>query len=155
MPENLGRRIARLRAERRWTQQQLADRLGVSRVAVSHLESSLTDPGERTVAILAGLFRMEPHELVEGTAYPQAKIERLPLVVARWTEVEHRLALLDADMQWVGRLPAAEARRLLEGWVPVLEDLRDRALDPDERSAAAAAWRKVVDQLAGARDRTS
>src|SRR5574338_394289 len=122
MAEKLGRRIATLRAERRWTQQQLADRLGVSRVAVSHLESNLTDPGERTVALLAGLFRMEPLELVADTTYPKAKIERLP---------------------------AAEVRRLLEGWLPVLEELRSTALDDDERAAATAAWRKVVDQLAG------
>ncbi len=155
MPEKLGRRIATLRAERRWTQQQLADRLGVSRVAVSHLEANLTDPGERTVALLAGLFHLEPHELVAGTTYPAAKAERLPVVVARWTEVEHRLALLDADLQWVGRLPAAEVRRLLEGWLPVLDGLRSRALDPDEAAAATAAWRKVVDQLAGARDRSA
>ena len=49
MPEKLGRRVAALRADRGWTQQQLADRLAVSRVAVSHLESGLTDPGERTL----------------------------------------------------------------------------------------------------------
>ena len=80
-----------LRAERGWTQQQLADRLGISRVAVSHLETDLNTPSERTVALLAGLFRMEPHDLVAGTSYPVAKADRLPLVVARWTEVEHQL----------------------------------------------------------------
>jgi transcriptional regulator with XRE-family HTH domain len=155
MSEKLGRRIATLRAERRWTQQQLAERLGVSRVAVSHLESNLNDPGERTVALLAGLVHMEPHELVAGTTYPAAKMERLPLVVARWTEVEHRLALLDADLRWVGRLPAAEVRRLLEGWLPTLDSLRTHAADPAERAALDTARRKVSDQLAGARERTS
>lgn len=155
MPEKLGRRIAALRAERRWTQQQLAERLGVSRVAVSHLESNLTDPGERTVALLAGLFHMEPHELVAGTTYPVAKMERLPVVVARWTEVEHRLALLDADLRWVGRLPAAEVRRLLEGWLPTLDELRRHAREPTEAAAVDAARRKVTDLLAGARERTS
>jgi transcriptional regulator with XRE-family HTH domain len=37
--ENLGRRIADLRAKLGWTQQELAERVGISRVAVSHLES--------------------------------------------------------------------------------------------------------------------
>ena len=81
MPEKLGRRVAALRADRGWTQQQLADRLAVSRVAVSHLESGLTDPGERTVALLAGIFRVEPHDLVSGTSYPAAKAERLRQVL--------------------------------------------------------------------------
>src|SRR5215210_3690942 len=100
-PNSLGQRIAGLRAGRGWTQQQLADRLGVSRVAVSHLETDINSPGERTVALLAGLFRMEPHDLVAGTSYPAAKADRLPLVVARWTEVEHRLALLERDLWWL------------------------------------------------------
>jgi transcriptional regulator with XRE-family HTH domain len=64
---SLGRRVAKLRAELGWTQQELADRVAISRVAVSHLESDLNTAGERTVALLAGVFGMEPHELVAGT----------------------------------------------------------------------------------------
>src|SRR3954447_5135504 len=80
--ENLGTRIADLRAKLGWTQQDLADRVGISRVAISHLEAGMSQPGERTVALLAGLFRLEPHELVAGTTYPPAKAERLPVVTA-------------------------------------------------------------------------
>ena len=76
--ENLGRRIADLRAKLGLTQQELAERLGISRVAVSHLEAGMTVPGERTVVLLAGLFKVEPHELVAGTTYPLAKADRLP-----------------------------------------------------------------------------
>ena len=65
-----------------------------------------TRPSERTVALLAGLFRLEPHDLVAGTSYPTAKSDRLPLVVTRWTEVEHQLALLDP-----GPLVARRRRR--------------------------------------------
>jgi transcriptional regulator with XRE-family HTH domain len=54
--ENLGRRIADLRAKLGYTQQELAERLAVSRTAVSHLEAGMTVPGERTVVLLAGLF---------------------------------------------------------------------------------------------------
>ena len=96
-PESLGRRIAALRNELGWTQQELADRLGVSRAAVSHLEAGLNVPGERTVTILAGLFKREPHELVAGTSYPLAKAERLPLVACRYTEVELQLRLLATE----------------------------------------------------------
>jgi transcriptional regulator with XRE-family HTH domain len=144
----LGRRIARLRAARGWTQQQLADRLAISRVAVSHLESGLSDPGERTVALLAGLFRLEPHELVADTAYPSAKAERLPVVVARYTEVEHQLALMDADLVWLGRpgaLPAGETGRLIATWVDRLRALKDVTHDPSERAAVAEALRAMRD----------
>ena len=81
-----------------WTQAELAERVGISRVAVSHLEAGISTPGERTVALLAGVFKVEPHELVAGTDYPAAKAERLPVVAARYTEVEHQLALLDARL---------------------------------------------------------
>ena len=94
---NLGQRIAALRAGRGWTQQELAERLAISRVALSHLEAGMSTPGERTIALLAGLFKLEPHELVEGTNYPMAKAERLPVVVCRYTEVELQLRLLALD----------------------------------------------------------
>ena len=102
-PANLGQRIAQLRAEQGWTQQELAERLGISRVALSHIEAAgmlrPTTPGERTIALLAGLFKLEPHELVAGTNYPSAKAERLPVVVPRYTEVELQLRLLDLDIE--------------------------------------------------------
>jgi len=98
MAEPLGRRIARLRADLGWTQQDLADRLGASRVAVSHLESGLSTASERTVTLAAGLFKLEPHELVADTDYPVAKAERLPVVACRYTEVELQLRLFERDL---------------------------------------------------------
>src|SRR5688500_9701558 len=90
----VGRRIADLRLKHGFTQQELADRVGISRTALSHVEAGMSDPGERTVTLLAGVFKMEPHELVAGTSYPPAKAERLPVVTARHTEVELQLELL-------------------------------------------------------------
>src|SRR3954453_6780807 len=99
MPDSLGRRIAAMRGSLGWTQQDLADRLAVSRVAVSHIEAGLRDPGERTVALLAGLFKIETWGLVAGEAYPPARAERLPVVVCRYTEVELQMRLLEEDEQ--------------------------------------------------------
>lgn len=96
--DDLGKRVARLRGELGWTQQDLADRLGISRVAVSHLEAGMSVPGERTVTLLAGVFKLEPHELVADTAYPTAKAERLPVVACRYTEVELQLRLFERDL---------------------------------------------------------
>lgn len=146
---SLGKRISALRVERGWTQQQLADRLGISRVAVSHLETDLNTPGERTVALLAGLFRMEPHALVDGTSYPVAKSDRLPFVVNRWTEVEHQLALLDRDLWWLSRadhLTPAEVDEVLVEWEVTLAKVADSTLDADEAAALADARRRVADR---------
>ncbi len=154
---SLGRRIAAHRVERGWTQQQLADRLGISRVAVSHLETDLNIAGERTVALLAGLFGLEPHDLVAGTSYPTAKADRLPLVVARWTEVEHHLALLARDLWWLdgpgGVAPPAGpavVESVLGEWETVLAKLAGAVHDPAERTMVANARHHIADRRGSA-----
>jgi transcriptional regulator with XRE-family HTH domain len=137
--EALGRRIAAHRAKLGLTQHELADRLAVSRTAVSHLEAGMAVPGERTVVLLAGLFKVEPRELVAGTSYPQAKAERLPAVAARYTEIELMLALLDNDLAWLERTNGVEARRVLDEWEARLRAIDDHALDLREREL----WREA------------
>ena len=153
---SLGQRIAALRADRGWTQQQLADRLGISRVAVSHLETDLNTPSERTIALLAGLFRMEPHDLVAATSYPVAKSDRLPAVVARWTEVEHQLELLRRDLWWLdgagGVARAAPSRAVavvLDGWEATLRKLAASISDPAEAASVAEAQQVVRRRRSG------
>lgn len=132
-----------MRGARGWTQQDLAERLGISRVAVSHLEAGMSDPSERTVALLAGAFHVEPHELVDGTNYPAAKVERLPLVVARYTEVEHQLALLERDLAWVDRTEGACTAKVLATWERRLTDLLRVTHDTSERRLVEAAARAL------------
>ncbi len=144
MAEHLGRRIAKLRAELGWTQQELAGRLAISRTALSHLEGGVSTPGERTITLLAGLFKVEPRELVAGTGYPPAKVERLPHVATRHTEVELQLALLERDLAWHHRVDlCAEVRAELDGWAARLRALEATAVDPTERTALTQALRKV------------
>lgn len=142
--EPLGQRVARLRAEHGWTQHELAERIAISRVAVSHLELGISAPSERTVTLLAGVFHLEPHELVVGTNYPDAKAERLPLVAARYTEAEFQVALLRRDLEWLGRLQvpggsAALASRTRDEWRRTLDRLEGLTLDRRERRLLRAA----------------
>jgi transcriptional regulator with XRE-family HTH domain len=141
-PEKLGRRLADCRATLGWTQQDLADRLGISRVAVSHLEAGMSQPGERTVALLAGVFKVEPRALVAGTDYPPAKTERLPLVAARYTEVEHQLALLGRDLEWLEG-GVDQPARLLAEWAERLLGLAAGAHDDRESVAVSEAADRV------------
>lgn len=144
MTEHVGRRIARLRAALGWTQQDLADRLAISRVAVSHLETGMTTPSERTVTLLAGLFKLEPHELVADTSYPTAKAERLPVVACRYTEVELQLRLLDRDLA---------SGSTLEEWPTRLAALDALAHDRREREALRAAGSRLRAALEDAQPR--
>lgn len=132
----LGHRIATLRASRGWTQNDLASRAAISRVALSHIEAGMSVPGERTVVLLAGLLQVEPHELVEGTTYPVAKAERLPATAPRYTELEHQLALLD--------LALAGCSNPRERWLPVLEALEASSFDHAERSTIARARQTLI-----------
>jgi transcriptional regulator with XRE-family HTH domain len=141
--EKLGRRIAAHRAKLGWTQQELADRLAISRVAVSHLEAGLSAPGERTVALLAGLFKLAPHELVAGTDYPAAKAERLPVVVPQYTEVELQLQLFEVDVRWLEHVRPVEAERVLAQWDAAFGLLRDEAFDERERAHVEEARSRV------------
>ena len=146
--ESFGRRVAKVRAELGWTQARLADRIGISRVAVSHIEGNITVPSERTVALLAGIARCEPHELVAGTDYPAAKAERLPVVVARYTEVEHQLAVLAEVRGVVDGLPADEQARVAgavrDEWGQRLRELLTRTDDVDERARVRAQLRALA-----------
>ena len=142
--ETLGQRIARLRLGLGWTQQELADRLAISRVAVSHLEMGISVPSERTIVLLAGVYHLEPLELVEGTAYPDAKAERLPLVAARYTEIELQVRLLERDLEWLARIrPGAgadtQAEQVRKEWRRRIASLESRVLDPGEQRRLAEA----------------
>jgi transcriptional regulator with XRE-family HTH domain len=143
-PEPLGQRIARLRARRGWTQQELAERLAASRVAVSHFEMGLATPSERTVVLLAGLFGHEPHELVDGTNYPAAKTERLPVVACRYTEVDLQIALLRRDLAWIARIgPGELSAQTIASWRVQLAELGRSVYDPYERALLDHAWQQL------------
>jgi transcriptional regulator with XRE-family HTH domain len=143
-PESIGKRIAALRQQHGWSQQALADRVAISRVAVSHIEMDLTIPGERTITLLAGLFKIAPYALVKGTTYPQAKAERLPAVACCHTEVELNLALLRNDLEWLARLASQRdwsqwAAELWQKWAPRLKQWRVETVDEREQALIVAA----------------
>lgn len=146
--EAFGRRVARLRSALGLTQQELAQRLALSRNAVSHMETALSHPSERTVVLLAGLFAVEPHDLVAGTDYPQAKADRLPSVAPRHTEVGARLLALDAELRWVDRLGPDEAAGALSVILAELDELA-RGVAVEERAALHEARRAVAARAAG------
>jgi len=138
MQESIGQRIARFRSQKGWTQEELARRIAISRVAISHLEMGLSIPGERTIALLASVFRIAPLEFVSGSTYPQAKADRLPLTVAWYTERDHQLSMLNRDMLWLRRIThSIERHRLaaqvVDEWLPQINIWLNECYDEDEK----------------------
>jgi transcriptional regulator with XRE-family HTH domain len=143
--EPLGRRVSRLRSASNWTQQGLADRLGMSRTAISHLEGGISEASERTVILLAGLFGLEPHELVAGTLYPPTKTERLPTVTNRHTAVDMALARLDAQRELWPLMVERDATANRQHWICTLVELAAITANRDEQQRVAQALRTLRD----------
>jgi transcriptional regulator with XRE-family HTH domain len=146
--EPIGKRIARLRTERGWTQQALAARLAISRVAISHIEMDLTFPSERTVILLAGLFKLSPLALVDGTTYPQAKIDRLPQSALCFSKLELDLAKMQIDLEWLETLAAQpdfprHLKRVMETWTTCLDHYSKQDLDEYEQVLLSSARREL------------
>jgi transcriptional regulator with XRE-family HTH domain len=139
MVETIGKRIAFLRQKNNWTQQSLASRLAMSRVAISHIEMDLTIPSERSITLLAGLFKLSPQMLVEGTTYPRAKAERLPELTNLYTQLELELSLLMNDVEWLDRWDDSILRveflnETIVKWSSRMANWNDVYLDEHERS---------------------
>lgn len=149
-PERIGKRVARLRQQHGWTQQEVADRIAISRVAVSHIEMDLSIPSERTIALLAGLFKISPHALVKGTTYPPAKAERLPAIVCRYTELEVNLALLHNDLAWLSRQEKNSewcqlSAEIWQKWMPRLQRWAQESLDGRHQELIASARQALAE----------
>ena len=71
MDETLGQRIKRLRTNKKLSQVQLAERLGVSKSAISFYESDTREPPYDTLIRMADIFRVTVEYLL-GISREQA-----------------------------------------------------------------------------------
>jgi transcriptional regulator with XRE-family HTH domain len=143
-----GRRVRDRRTALGLTQHQLSSRVAMSRAALSHLEAGITVASERSVCLLAGVFDLEPHDLVAGTDYPIGKAERLPLFVARHGHVDLTLAVLQCDLTWCDRLEdSAVTSRVINDWLVRLVDDASNTLDPGERSRLSDSRTELLRRL--------
>jgi hypothetical protein len=102
----------------------------MSRVAISHIEMDLTIPSERSITLMAGVFTLSPIQLVEGTTYPRAKMERLLEVTTTYTDLELNYELLKNDLEWLERLSQPREKLkwiqlISEKWYPLLENCKN------------------------------
>lgn len=71
---DIGNRIAQLRDEKRWTQEQTAAKLGISRAALSHYEKNRREPDSETLTKFADLYQVSIDYLVGRSLNPQAAL---------------------------------------------------------------------------------
>lgn len=64
--ERFGKRLRTLRKERKWTQQDLADKSGVGVTHVCELESGKREPCLHVIECLAACFKMAVSKFLEG-----------------------------------------------------------------------------------------
>ena len=69
---SIGSRITELRKERNFSQEYIAQELGVSRQAVSKWEQDLSSPDTNNLIALAQLFHVSVEYLAVGSAPPDA-----------------------------------------------------------------------------------
>jgi transcriptional regulator with XRE-family HTH domain len=72
---NIGSRIALLRDQRGWTQEELASSLGISRAALSHYEKNRREPDSETLTKVADLFKVTIDYLVCRTDNPHMALD--------------------------------------------------------------------------------
>jgi hypothetical protein len=117
----------------------------MSRTAISHLEGGISEASERTVILLAGLFGLEPHELVAGTLYPPTKAERLPTVTNRHTAVDMALARLNAQRELWSLMADRDALANRQHWICTLAELFSVIENRDEQQRVAQELRTLRD----------
>jgi len=64
-PKRFGMTLKRLRKKKGWTQPQLAERVGIHRVYLAHLEDGRRTPSLATLGKLARVLRVKVAELLD------------------------------------------------------------------------------------------
>ncbi|MFC5701747.1 helix-turn-helix domain-containing protein [Cohnella faecalis] len=112
---SIGTRIASLRDQRGWTQEELSSSLGISRAALSHYEKNRREPDADTLTKLADLFQVSIDYLVGRTFQPNMTLDTEVRQFADQLELSNADQLLDKFVLTIdGRqLTADEAKRFI------------------------------------------
>ncbi|CAM4411905.1 helix-turn-helix domain-containing protein [Paenibacillus tarimensis] len=111
---NIGSRIAKLREQRGWTQEQTSSSLGISRAALSHYEKNRREPDTETLTKFADLFKVSIDYLVGRTELPHRTLDPEVRQFSDALELSDEEILEKFALAIDGRkLSADEARRFI------------------------------------------
>ncbi|MCY9516405.1 helix-turn-helix domain-containing protein [Paenibacillus apiarius] len=109
-----GIRIAELREGKGWTQEELAELLGITRAALSHYEKDRRKPDFETLTKLADQFEVSIDYLVGRLSSPNAQATQEVLMFADGLELSDEELLKKFRLTVDGReLTEDEARRFI------------------------------------------
>ncbi|MCE5168929.1 helix-turn-helix domain-containing protein [Paenibacillus profundus] len=109
-----GIRIAELREGKGWTQEELAELLGITRAALSHYEKDRRKPDFETLTKLADQFGVSIDYLVGRLSSPNAQATQEVLMFADGLELSDEELLKKFRLTVDGReLTEEEARRFI------------------------------------------
>jgi transcriptional regulator with XRE-family HTH domain len=97
----LGKRIAQLRKDQGWSQQQLAHMLGIAQQTLGHYEMARLRVPASMLPQLTQIFKVGADELI-GTPLPQARAKRGPA------------SQLQQHMERVSQLPKTKQKFVME-----------------------------------------
>jgi transcriptional regulator with XRE-family HTH domain len=111
---NIGSRIAFLRDQRGWTQEELSSSLGISRAALSHYEKNRREPDTETLSKVADIFQVTLDYLAGRTQSPSATLDPEVRQFSDQLELSDSELLEKFALTIDGRkLSADEARRFI------------------------------------------
>ena len=94
MEKSVGEKLKECRTGRQWSQQELAERLHVTRQAVSNWERDKTLPDVYMIKEIAAVFDMTLDEYMENTRQAEVKMPKLPGTLTAATVAEILLYLI-------------------------------------------------------------
>lgn len=74
---DIGRNIKKFRKERNMTQEELAEKMNVTRQAVSNWETAKTEPDIDTLTRLAEVFEVSVEEMIYGVKKEESKVKNI------------------------------------------------------------------------------
>lgn len=86
-----GHRIAELREQKGWTQEELSASIGISRAALSHYEKNRRKPDYETLDRLADLFQVSIDYLLGRGRCPRIRPDRNPSIRKNEPSATHGL----------------------------------------------------------------
>ena len=121
----IGSRIAKLREQRGWTQEQTAAAIGISRAALSHYEKNRREPDTETLAKFADLFHISNDYLVGRTNMPNPPLSPEVRDFVDALELSDEQIMERFSLSIDGRKLSAEETRRFIAFVRAERTMRD------------------------------
>ncbi len=88
LPILLGLRLKHLRTQRRLTQEELAERIGISSKYLSSIERGKENPGLSTIARIAEALQIEPREMFDFVHEGKSRAELHDIIQKLMNDVD-------------------------------------------------------------------